>query len=274
LELVGSLAAYHPGAPLVILEGDADASFDVHMTTELFPRFAQMVNLIGARNKSGVRRLHRLLDELAAREQVPYRVFSITDKDSDAPESQSATALTWDVYHIENYLLDVESLAALMNDLDSASRVTAREIEAELEECALESVSKLVAHDVTTMLSGELRQSIEVRVDSGRAGEPLEWARALRVLRARVTSGVDRSLERFESDAFLAEISRKYSDSIAKGDWKRVIRGRDILQRLCGRGYSRGTPYPVFRNLIVSKMRDRGVKPTGMEHVLKQIVDF
>jgi hypothetical protein len=106
IDLVGDLAAYKPGAKVVIFEGGGDVAFDVAMTTALFPDFAAKVNMISGTNKGRVRQLHMLLERAASEAALPAKFFSICDRDSDPISDTVASALTWDAYHIENYLLE------------------------------------------------------------------------------------------------------------------------------------------------------------------------
>jgi AAA domain, putative AbiEii toxin, Type IV TA system len=62
IELVGDLAAYRPGAKVVLFEGGGDVEFDVRMVGRLFPEFDTAVNAIAAGGKREVGALHGVLE--------------------------------------------------------------------------------------------------------------------------------------------------------------------------------------------------------------------
>jgi hypothetical protein len=63
----------------------------------------------------------------------------------------------------------------------------------------------------------------------------------------------------------------EFEQSFADGSWRTNLPGREILRRFI---VLENLPvgYEVFRNLIVSKMVERGYKPPGMKKVVDAIV--
>ena len=117
ISLVGDLAAYRPGAKVVIFEGGGNTDFDVTLTSTLFPDFAAVVNLISGTNKGRVRELHALLQRASKEAELPTRFYSVVDRDSDIePADHPARAFRWDVYHVENYLLDSSFIVEALRD--------------------------------------------------------------------------------------------------------------------------------------------------------------
>jgi ABC-type iron transport system FetAB ATPase subunit len=122
IDLVGDLAAYRPSAKVVIFEGE-DSEFDLDMTTKLFPRVMAEVTGVSARKKAQVRRVHDLLEVAARRGGAETSFFSVVDRDdSEGASPGVARRFTWDVYHIENYLLDPRFILAVLDDLGAADR--------------------------------------------------------------------------------------------------------------------------------------------------------
>jgi hypothetical protein len=68
-----------------------------------------------------------------------------------------------------------------------------------------------------------------------------------------------------------AQLCTKYEQSLADGSWIKTFKGRDILKRFAGRR-TPSVAYEVFRNLIVSQMRDEGFQPAGMKAVVEKIL--
>jgi AAA domain, putative AbiEii toxin, Type IV TA system len=109
VDLVGDLASYRPSGKVVIFEGGGDSDFDRKVTGTLFPELQLKANLISGTNKARVRALHETLETASQQGQLPFQFYAVTDKDSskeDIPRS-SIGIYSWDVYHIENYFLEV-----------------------------------------------------------------------------------------------------------------------------------------------------------------------
>ncbi|MEH2331263.1 AAA family ATPase [Nostoc sp.] len=60
IDLVGDLAAYRPGAKIVIFEGGGNTEFDRWMVSQLFPKFSDAVNFISGGNKRRVADLYEV----------------------------------------------------------------------------------------------------------------------------------------------------------------------------------------------------------------------
>lgn len=192
IDLVGDLATYRPGAKVAIFEGGGDTEFDVSMTSLLFPELASSVNLISGTNKGRVRELHILLEQAAARGALPAKFFSVVDRDSDMPDDSSpARALNWDVYHIENYLLEpkfilkalrdalglgcpLDDEAAVARELHAAATETLRPMtKAEMERWANRQLVSQIRIGVSAdskSLSEDLKKSIRASVEPFQSG--------------------------------------------------------------------------------------------------------
>ena len=59
--------------------------------------------------------------------------------------------------------------------------------------------------------------------------------------------------------------------ALSEGTWKKDFRGRVILKELL-QELKLGLKYELFRNLLVSKMRDKGIQPEGMKKVINDIL--
>src|SRR6185312_2892836 len=109
-------------AKIVLFEGGGDSEFDVRMTCTLFPEFESLVNPISVGSKKLVSDLYNVLDRARAAGHIPGQFFSITDSVNDEPApSNAATRFQWNVYHIENFLLEPRFIAAAIRDLGISS---------------------------------------------------------------------------------------------------------------------------------------------------------
>ena len=126
VDLVGDLAAYRPHAKVVILEGATRDAFDESFIRRLFPEFAKRVNLVSGGAKQRVRDLWEVLNESIEQSGMGNRFFAVVDKDADSyalPDEATRTC-TWDAYHIENYLLDFNSILAAITSLAPEKALT------------------------------------------------------------------------------------------------------------------------------------------------------
>jgi len=197
IDMVGDLAAYNPSAKVVIFEGE-DSDFDLRMTSELFPDLLAQVNAVSGTNKPRVRGLHRLLETLSQGDRLPpMRVFSITDKDSDKATNNAvgSTQFSWDVYHIENYLLVPQFIVSALTDLLGSRDVPSeKEVDKELVECARETLVSLVVHDTCDAANREMIAAISTKIDPRSANPGHDLSNALEASRNRINGLIQNSL--------------------------------------------------------------------------------
>ena len=276
LEMVGNLAAYRPGAKVVFFEGE-DSEFDLNMVSRLFPTIANEVNLVSGGNRFRVETLHRTLDQSVQAGNIPIKIYSVVDKDSGAeiaPTQEFRRHYSWDVYHIENYLLDPVFISEALkylnishNDISSPEK-----IEQCLAEIAEGQIGKLVSHKVRVEVGKELTNNLNL------SSNPLSEDIGADLHRSIVKSieRVDRQVKtriRIEDIRERVDKEREVlSRSLSAGDWKKHFKGRDILREFAGQ-YVHGTKYEHFRNLIISLMFNSGHQPGGMKSILNEIVN-
>lgn len=275
VDLVGDLAAYRPGGKVVIFEGGGDSDFDQRVTARLFPELQEQANLISGSNKTKVRALHETLNTAAQKGQLPFQFYSITDRDSDPDDDGTATKVNyfkWDVYHIENYLLDASFIRKVLLSINTGEPPTEEVIWEELREAALGSMSVLIRHELSEIANTALRTKLNVGTDP-KKGDVV----------GELRGAVERSLERLKEAA--KEINEagfyeghekllkdRYNASLADGKWISVFRGRDILKRFASK-WAPKVSYEIFRNLILSKMADEGYQPDGMKSVIDKVLE-
>lgn len=273
IDLVGDLASYRPSGKVVIFEGGGDSDFDQRVTGTLFPELLEQANLVSGSNKLRVRALHETLDSASQKGQLPFKFFAITDRDSDsqAAASKSVNVFSWGVYHIENYFLEPRFISKVLSALQIGSGLSEEAIWDELRQCAQDSITQLVRHELAEYANQKLVQAINTSTDPKAAN-----------LSNVLFEAATRSLERVKS-AYAAHLTEgiltdmeneakaRYIESIADGSWVSKIRGRDILKRFAGK-HAASVTYDVFRNLIISTMKDAGHKPEGMKVVVDKLI--
>ena len=270
LELIGDIAGYRPGGKIVIFEGE-NSDFDRRMVGRLFPAHERRMNFVAAGNRRTVRRLHDALEKLD-RPQDRGRIFSIVDRDNDV-DTRRGRRYQWDVYHIENYLLDPMVILDVLQliHLEDCGFQSPREIDQVMRSLAEAEVDGLVEHDVRERAYRAFRSEIKLRGKTTDGSGPVE----------RVANRVATSLERLEhlrdgplSRSALEEVAAQRRNALVEAleseSWKKEFRGRDILKAFA-KNYGRGIKYEVVRDMIVGAMASRGMRPQGMLAVLERI---
>ncbi|WP_157346953.1 AAA family ATPase [Bradyrhizobium pachyrhizi] len=274
VDLVGDLAAYRPSGKVVIFEGGGDSDFDRRVTGALFPELHAKANLVSGTNKARVRALHETLESAAQQGQLPFQFFAVTDRDStkeDIPKS-SINVFNWDVYHIENYFLEVRYIRGVLRSLGLGTIPTEEQVLDDLRSCAIETLPQLIRHELAEFANKTLVRSINVGTDPKKGDLAME-----------LHSAVNRSAERFQGEASTklsldairdkeGKLRTEFESNLGDGSWIKTFRGRDILRRFAGKSIV-PIQYEVFRNLILSRMQDDGYQPKGMKEVIDKILE-
>lgn len=273
IDLVGDLAAYRPGAKIVIFEGDSDSEFDAGMVCKLFPEFQARVNPISGGNKSRVAQLYGLLESARAAGHLPGRFYSITDSDDDPAQERVSRQFSWDVYHIENYLLVPDVIFQVLSDAEKATGDlgSVDNVLRSLTTCAESTMNSLIAHK----LRAKVNQGLVSCLNLGFAPNSQALARAVsdaaerskdRIVEALGADLSPEALARFETECRVS-----LQAALADGTWTKKFRGRDVLKRFVHEN-ALGLDYEGFRSLITTKMRAVGYEPPGMRAVVQSIL--
>lgn len=271
LSLVGDIAAYRPGKKILIFEGGGDSEFDEYFAGQIFPELLAAVNIISSGNKLRVRELHELLDSAASKGLLPFKAYSITDKDSDVMiSSSSGSRYTWDVYHIENYLLEPKFILQVIRDLNIKTFTDEAEVYDDLRKSAKNNVRQLVRHALSKAANDKLVRSINTAIEPKSHDLP----KSLRVAIERSTKRIndadsgDLSLEAISLMA--KELTTQLEQDLGTDAWRSSFMGREILKDFFGRHTQIG--YNNIRHLLIARMRDAGFRPTGMATIIQRII--
>jgi hypothetical protein len=273
LALVGDLAAYRPGEKVVVFESSDDAAFDMRMTCTLFPEFEQQTNPISAGDKRRVADLYELLEKARRAGHLHARFYAITDADDEELPPGPSTRYRWDVYHIENYLLEPKFILAALRAVGISAEQIPDEaaVLANLKVCAQETIAALVAHKLRTLVNRQLVSAIDLGFEPTQQSVAEALSQAITRSHARIQKrlGTDISLTALQSaqDEYIAG----FTTALADGSWLSKFRGREILRRFAGR-HIKGMQYEYFRELVISRMAEAGYRPPGMKDVVNAIL--
>ena len=271
LELIGDIAGYRPGGKIVIFEGE-DSEFDKRMTAKLFPVFDRKMNFVSGGNKATVRRLHQALDIQSDRNRM---TFSVVDRDDAAhvDANDEKGMYTWDVYHIENYLLEPSIILDVLNQtsLDGTAFEHEGEVEEALKTIALEHIEHMVEDRVRASAHSAIRDVIRLKDGTQAVDAATKVARKVEESSYRISQLVKNELSQSNLEAVAAERREVLTTALHDPvEWKKVFRGRNILVTFTER-YGKGLSYQAMRDMIVNTMSDRGCRPSGMLRILAAI---
>ena len=271
-DLVGDLAAYRPGGKGLIFEGGGDSDFDKTFVSALFPEEVRGINLISGTNKIRVKALHEILERAYSKGDLPTKFYAIVDSDSEdtSEENKAVNRFEWDVYHIENYLLEPKLICDVLNCLNFGMRYEEKTVSDRLNTAARNVVPSMLIHKMRTYVNSKLVNSI----DLGFSPKTLTVGRDLHNAASRSLSSISASIASELSEQSLVsreqEFRNELEQSFSDGTWNRKLPGREILKQFI---VIENVPvaYEVFRNLIVSRMVESGHKPPGMKAIIDNI---
>ena len=271
-DLVGDLAAYRPGGKGLIMEGGGDSDFDRTFALALFPAELQGINLISGSNKAKVHALHEVLARAYAKGDLPTKFFAVVDRDSEQQQTPTdgVTRFAWDVYHIENYLLEPRFIAEAVNAYTLTNSMTPEIAYEKLSTAARQVVPSVLIHRITEFANSKFLSGINLGFDPSTSAVSRELRNAIERSLQRVQAAVSGELTEQLLAEKEAELRTEIEMSFANGTWRQSIPGREILKNFV-RVEKIPTNYEAFRNQLISRMAAAGFKPEGMKAVIDRV---
>jgi predicted ATPase len=272
-DLVGDLAAYRPGGKAIIFEGGGDSDFDKTIAANLFSKELRGINLLSGTNKTRVRALHEILERAYRKGDLPTKFYALTDKDSDEKQepTEAISRMSWDVYHIENYLLDSKIISEVANSLSLTSAMSPADVDDKLCAAARQVVPNMLIHQMRAYANSKILQSISL----GFPPETLTIGKALFDAASRSAEKICNLTSESLSEQALKDLEQNmradFEKCFADGTWRASLPGREILKRFV-EAAKLPVGYEVFRNLIVKRMVEAAHQPEGMKKILMRIV--
>lgn len=274
IDLVGDLATYRPKGKVVLFEGGGDTDVDVGIVQRLFPVFAKRGNLLSGGGKRRVRDLHEVLAATAEQVGMASRFFAVTDRDSAPWElpPPGTQHFTWNVYHIENYLLEPRFVRAAAESLLGDARLGEDgDVEEKLRNAAEGLVNGLVLEQLRRKLNHRLVSRIDLGGDAGTKNPASEIRPSLVGSLERLAAVGKEVAEPEWLSCEAARVKGEFDAALQDGRWREEVPGRSILKAFVGSHLEKAVKYEAFRMLIVSKMSDANFQPSGMNTVVRAI---
>jgi len=273
LELIGDIAGYRPGGKVVVFEGE-DSEFDKRMTAKLFPTYDKKMNFVSGGNKRTVRRLHEVLDMQSGRQRM---TFSIVDKDDTSHEEadEERGMYTWDVYHIENYLLESGVILSVLQraSLDEPGFDGVQSVEEALKKIAEDHIENMVEDWVRGRAHRAIRSAIRLKEGMHETDAAIKVGRKVEESAQRISHLAKTELSSEQLKLVAAERREVLKEALDDSEeWKKVFRGRDILTTFASR-FAKTLGYQPLRDMIVNGMSEQGIVPPGMLRVMRAIDD-
>ncbi|MDB4944547.1 MAG: hypothetical protein JWP97_4081 [Labilithrix sp.] len=263
---------YRADQMVILLEGEGD-EFDKEMVNRLFPDVARDVQLVCVGNKDRVLKILDRLNSIAEQSRMQAVEFrAIVDRDFE-PINTSLVA-SWDVFHIENYLLDATHVLRVFRRLMGARcpLLTTDDVEAEMNAAATSLLDNLIVEVMERHCHDTLRSQLATSFDRGGGTAVQAAVAAVDQTKKRLLEVADGALSQDSLVSFERRRRAELAGALANGQWRVEFRGRDILKQLIQR-VEKSLRYERFRNLILAEMESSGHKPDGMAATLKRIMD-
>ena len=225
------------------------------------------MNFIAGGNRTGVEGLHRSLE--AQEGGVRIKIYSIVDRDKRPADRKGGRRFEWNVYHIENYLLEETYIAEVLEDstIQDLKLRNAREVGEELRRIAQGQVRKLVREHMNEYVNRVLVTKIVLNPEREET-----LSAELREQAVISAKGVEEAVRDELTEEKIEQIRREKESELERAweteEWKRMLRGRDILKEFGGL-HCQGLPYERLRDMIVNRMQHRGYQPSGMRDILR-----
>lgn len=280
IDLMGDLGTYNPRYYVVFVEGKDQSSFDIYMISQLFPSFAEKVNLVSGGNKDGVKKLQVSFNEAAKNGKIDARFYSIVDKDTEQYQwVETSHQFSWDVYHIENYLIEPKYILKVIKIIAPGFPITESQINDKLLGCANSLVDELIRIEINDLVHQKIKDCINLGFDSS-----MDLVKGF-------SESIQRTFERFDNvrqqliseelTIQIEQLKKNKLKSLTNDTWKNVFQGRSILEKFVddinkefrSQKLSKSQiNYENFRNLILNEMSRDKYEPEGMKKIINEIL--
>lgn len=249
-DLMGSRGIISFNQRIVFIEGQ-ESSADREIYEAFYPPAQYNVAFVPAGNSSTVRKTAEQVNALLASSVGFQQYFSIVDGDVSrvVPDPTQGTRLfTLPVYHVENLLLDAESIFSVTREMLGARcpYASASDVQRDLEHLLFcESHVNALAR---ALLDRHLSEIAQQAYTDAYLGEPQ-------------TSHVRPAFAEMQDHA-----ASMLTSALEEGTWCQVCKGRELLKAYCGK---HGLTYRHFRNSLTVRL---GSPPPELAQIMNRIL--
>jgi predicted ATPase len=250
--LMGSRGLVSFNQRILFIEGE-DASADRAIYEAMYPPARYNVSFVPAGNAGTVRKTAEQVNALLTSSVGFQEYYSIIDRDIDRhPGDPTAGKRLFrlPVYHVENVLVDEESIFAVTRGLLGSKSPFSSPADVRIE------LENLCLHDshlrpyARAILDARLAAAAEAAYDS--------------VFKRNGRDAPRPDLPNFESA--LLEARNVLEASVQNGSWRADCKGRDLLKAYCSKI---GAKYEHFRNLLIERLTE---PPPAIRTILDPIL--
>ncbi|MBF6190569.1 AAA family ATPase [Nocardia beijingensis] len=274
IAIVGDLASFKPTGRIVIVEGGGDSEFDASVLERLAPEFAARVNIVSGGDKTRVKALYDTLEKSGDKFGSAGRFFAIVDRDFEQDETpQNARTLNWNVYHIENYLLNDKYILSAVNTILGRARFDSTvQVADALRDSAKGVIDPVLFERVKSMVNSRIVSAIKLGGRSDAKDPSMELSPSIDSTFKRL-EGVRKMLTETDAvQAYAEEERQRFESAIDDGSWREILPGRLILKRFANDILAGKSSYETLRNVILAGMETDSYCPEGMKQIIDSIL--
>lgn len=267
VDLVGELGLVTLNKRIVFLEGSGP-EIDRYILETLYADELDEVQFVSCGSvKRQTEVSAKILDLLSESSKFNF-FYAIRDRDFMTEEEKSEVEAkgnerlwVWDVYHIENFLLDWQVLFDAASDLTGPACPFSdpQEVKHTCHQIAQQMANEFLAQRLDQYIL-EAFERPQRSVDPSRPAD-----HAKKVGQAMVDT-IQHNLSQIEEWTTTEE--ERISSALDDGTWTQLLPGRPVLRRLAG---ELNVNYRQLRNVAVSKLAEQGA-PLGLERIMEQIL--
>lgn len=268
--VAGEIGIVTLGERIVFVEGTERT--DTAILESFFDEYKGRIAFIPSDSVQQVIGVHtKILELLNTSSQFNF-YFAIRDRDfmdsterKQSMEKGNQRLYVWERYHIENYLLDFESIYEVLNRNFTPCPVSSpKDVEDKMLEIIKTEHERFISH----MIKYEVNKNMgRIYFDIGFSDfekQALEKAKKLK----------ENSLKIFEEANIKDIISRKkkeFEEACKSGEWVKIIPARELMKIFIGK-YGTGLRYEQFKNQIVNEIKTTRRIPSELTTTINKIL--
>jgi len=269
-DLVGEVGLVTLNRKVVFLEGSG-SQIDRYILETLYEDQLDKLRFVSCGSAKGYTRVStKILDLLSQASEFNF-FYAIRDRDfmtegerSRVEERGSGRLWVWDVYHIENYLLNWPVLLQAARGLcgPACQFADSQQVKETCHRIAQDMADKFLAQRLDHYV-------LEVFERPERNVDPSRPAAHAKEIGEDLVGAIGKRLSEQEIDDWAATEEQHIATALNNGTWVQLLPGRPILRQLAGELNVR---YEQLRNIAVARLKDEGA-PQGVHQIMECILD-